>query len=238
MTKTIFMDKPKALEPLRTRAEGIRKNLVNSHQAGRGSSNEVLGNEREQFISNYFRALYPPSIRVSSGEVMDSYGKKSGQLDIILEKPTSISFPLMPDSNQRLFLVDQVSAIISVKSNLHAQWKQFECEVEPLVQMKIESHAGIRFGSTPERLPVFLVAYSGAQDPKAIVDKLQANAALSIVNGIVVLDSNIFICKTESSWIFNSLEDPFLCFASELHRTIVSNSQVGETIWHYVCAVK
>ena len=121
MGKTIQLGMPKKIEPLFTRVSAVKDGLLAAHRAGNGSPNEVIGNEREVFIRNYLEAAYPKPFRFAGGFVTDSEGRKSGQLDIIVEKLHSISFPAQAGSSERLYLAEMVSAAISVKSNLSAQ---------------------------------------------------------------------------------------------------------------------
>lgn len=238
MSKTIQLGMPKKLEPLFTRAEGVRDGLIAAHKAGKGSPNEVIGTEREVFLRKYLEAAYPKPFRFSSGFVIDKSGKTSGQLDIIAEKLHSISFPAQSSSDERLYLAEMVSAVISVKSNLFAQWKQVETEVGKLNPVQSVPTGTYQINVRKGNVPFFVVAYSGAKTAETLNEKLERLPAKNCLQAVIVLDSNIFAVQTApNKWIFNQDESSFLYFMCQLHDEITRNFVVGESIWEYACNI-
>ena len=153
--KKIQLNMPREIEPLFTRINAVCDSLLAAHSAGKGSPNEVVGNEREIFLRKYLEAAYPRVFRFSSGFVIDKMGRKSGQLDIIAEKLYSIGFPAHSDSDERLCLAEMVSAIISVKSNLFSQWSQIEKEIKQLNPIQSKSAGWLVVNDFGGRIPFY-----------------------------------------------------------------------------------
>lgn len=235
---TVQLDQPKRMEPLFTRTAGIKDSLIAAHKAGRGSPNEVIGNEREIFLRKYLEAAYPKPYRFSSGFIMDKQGNKSGQLDIVVEKFSSISFPISTSSEERLFLAEMVSSVISVKSNLFAQWAQIESELKQLEPVEQKTSGTFSVNKRDGNIPFFVVSYSGAKDMETLFSKLEALPSCSFLRALLVLDTNILAIQTKpGQWVYNNDESSFLYFISELHTEITRNFIVGENIWEYACNV-
>lgn len=236
--KTIQLGSPKELEPIFSRILGVRDGILASYRAGRGSPNEVIGNEREIFIRNYLESAYPKPFRFSSGFITDKSGNISGQLDIIIEKLLSTSFPAQPGSSERLFLAEMVSAVISVKSNLFAQWTQIERELEKLTPVNSEPSGFFQVNSRSGSLPFFIVSYSGAKSMDSLAQKLSALPTDSCLQAVVVLDADIFAVQTApGKWVYNNSNSAFFYFICQLHEEITRNFSVGESIFEYACDI-
>lgn len=238
MAKTIQLGMPKNLEPLSTRVQGIREGLLAAHKAGKGSPNEVIGTEREIFLRKYLEAAYPKPFRFASGFILDKQGNKSGQLDIITEKLNSISFPANSSSDERLYLAEMVSAVISVKSNLFSQWGQIEAEIKKLAPVQSAPTGSFQVNVREGNVPLFIVSYSGAKSIEKLSEKLSALPNDSCLQAVIVLDSNLFAVQTApGKWVFNEDDSSFLYFICQLHDEITRNFAVGESTWEYACAL-
>lgn len=236
--KTIQLDMPRKIEPLFTRVSAVKDGLLAAHKAGSGSPNEVIGNEREVFIRNYLEAAYPKPFRFAGGFVTDSEGRTSGQLDIIVEKLHSISFPAQAGSSERLYLAEMVSAAISVKSNLSAQWKQVISEIDKLDPVKSDPTGFFQVNVRSGSIPFFVVSYSGAQTLKSLDEKLNSLPQNNCLKAVAVLDSNIFAVQTSpNNWVYNQNESSFFYFIAQLHDEITHNFTVAESIWKYACEI-
>ena len=115
------MKSPNTLE---SRICALFQSLNAAFVGGCEMSSASKGTEREIFVTNVLQQVFPPHFRFSSGDIVDSHAAQSGQVDIVLEHPRGYSFPLAY-AGPRLFLAENVAAVIEVKSNLINQW----CEV-------------------------------------------------------------------------------------------------------------
>ena len=234
--KTVYIDQPKSLHPLVERTDAIRQSLVAQYRAGRGAPNEVVGNEREVFIRTYLSNAYPPQFRWSSGFILDSSGYTTGQLDIVVETNLGLSIPASGVASERLFFAEMVAAVISVKSNLFAQWSQIEKEAEKIQKLNLERHSWLNMGKRPDHIPFFVVAYSGASAEASFDERISREGLGGVLHSLIVLDSNLCLLRSgEGEWTKNCNESSFLMFAASLHKQIAGAMEIGQTIWPYVC---
>src|SRR5690242_12312013 len=88
-------------------------------------SSASKGEERASFIDSFLANVLPPIYRFGSGDCTDTSGHRSGQLDVVVEYPFAPSPPSVAGSSPtRLYLAESVAAVIEVKSNIAAQWRQ------------------------------------------------------------------------------------------------------------------
>jgi len=79
----------------------------------KASSN--LGKNREHFCSEFLSKVLPPKLFIKSGEVWDSYGNKTGQLDIVVLRDDA---PCLHIGSDNIYLAEGIFGVIEVKSNL------------------------------------------------------------------------------------------------------------------------
>ena len=143
------------------RLAGIRKVLSGVHQGGIAHSNSTIGSEREALIRCFLSEVFPPHIRFGSGDATDSHGKKSGQLDVVIEFPWMPSLPVIHGIDSRLYLAEGIAAVIEVKSNIKSQWKEVEKTAKKLSKLDRRFAGGIVNPKSPEnRVPLFAVGYT------------------------------------------------------------------------------
>jgi len=112
-------------DPVRRRLDGIRAILMAHHAAGMSLPSATKGTEREVLVREFLGKVFPAPYRFGSGAVTDASGRRSGQLDIVVEWPFCASFPA-PSGTERLYLAESVAFVVEVKSNLASQWDQVE----------------------------------------------------------------------------------------------------------------
>lgn len=117
MTETSF---EKYLKP---RFEALHKMLMAGFYGSNELSSASKGGERELFVNSFLSQIFPPSFRFGSGDIIDGYGEKSGQADIVIEYANCMSFPYLL-GGPRVYLSEGVAASIEVKSNLVGQWDE------------------------------------------------------------------------------------------------------------------
>ena len=116
-------------------------------------SSAFKGTEREIFVTNVLSQVFPPHFRFTSGDIVDSNGNQTGQVDVVLEKPRGYSFPLA-NIGPRLFLAENAAAVIEVKSNLSDQWDEVTSTAEKLSAIRpmharekwMQQLAGLKMG--------------------------------------------------------------------------------------------
>lgn len=76
-----------------------------------------IGNAREALIKGVLSKILPRAYSIGRGEIIDSVGKRSKQMDIVIYRN---DFPtLKMPSGSKVFLVESVLATIEVKSTLN-----------------------------------------------------------------------------------------------------------------------
>jgi hypothetical protein len=75
----------------------------------------TIGGAREFMVSKCLRSFLPSSVEIGSGVTIDSDGRRSRQIDIIIYDPR---FPALRTGAGGLFLVEGVIATVEVKSRL------------------------------------------------------------------------------------------------------------------------
>jgi hypothetical protein len=80
-------------QELLKRLAGIQKALIEVYESGAGLSTATRGQEREHFIDSFLSKVLPPVYRFGTGDAIDTFGAKSGQLDVVVE---FTFFPSLP----------------------------------------------------------------------------------------------------------------------------------------------
>lgn len=75
-----------------------------------------IGRVRESFCEAFLSEFLPESIGITSGEVIDSFGNQTGQIDVILYDPSLHSYRM--SSDVQILLAEGCLAGIEVKSRL------------------------------------------------------------------------------------------------------------------------
>jgi hypothetical protein len=158
-------------------------------------SSNSKGTEREAFIGGFLREVMPPIYRFGSGDVVDLSGKRSGQMDVVVENPFAPSLPLTPLS-PRLYLAEGVAAIIEVKSDVANQWGEVLATaktLEPLCKDMSGSRA-THGDPLPDQIPLFAVGYTGWKTHQTVAQHLDDAPNIA---AILVIDNGLFASKRE-----------------------------------------
>jgi len=123
------------VDVLANRVEAIFSSLDAVYQGGVGASSASKGAERELFVKHVLETVFPQHFRFASGDIIDSYRSQTGQVDVVLEHARGYSFPLA-QSGPRLFLAENVAAVIEVKSDLTNQWNEAIATGEKVAEIR------------------------------------------------------------------------------------------------------
>lgn len=175
------------------RLAGIQSSLIALHKASSTLSSASKGTEREHFVGSFLEEVLPPPFRFGTGDITDTTGNKSGQVDVVVEYPFLPSLPTGKGS-PRLYLAEGVAAAIEVKSDVAAQWKEVERTSEALKSLTRDFGTTVSIGRMPaKKIPVFAVGYTGWRKMEAVVKHLEPG----LVDGILVIDSRVFASSEE-----------------------------------------
>ncbi|MBX5293088.1 hypothetical protein HJB96_09045 [Rhizobium sp. NLR15a] len=178
---------------LLNRMAGIQRQLLAGHATGLTLSSSSKGREREEFISGFLSRVFPNSFRFGTGDVTDTNGRRSGQLDVVIEYPFGPSLPAIGGGDVRLYLAESVAAVIEVKSDLQNQWQEVESTAAQLSPLVREFGGMISVGRPPpeSRIPIVAVGYEGWKT----LETLKAKVESSNIDAALIIDGGLFISK-------------------------------------------
>ncbi len=116
---------------LANRVDALFALLTERHADGNGMNSVSVGSERELFVDALLKNVFPPHYRFSTGDITSPTAARTGEIDVVLEYPRGFSFPLL-EGGPRLYLAEDVAAVIEVKSNLSEQWGEVKSTAEKL----------------------------------------------------------------------------------------------------------
>ena len=120
---------------LSARISLICAQLVAAFEAGASLSAASRGLERELLVERFLDQVFSGRVRFGTGDVCDSHGHKTGQVDVVIETPHLFAFRAQ-ERAPALYLAEGVAGVIEVKSDLTRQW--------PEVREKAEQVWGLR----------------------------------------------------------------------------------------------
>src|SRR4051812_24192369 len=69
------------------RLKSLHEQLLAAHRGGAGMPSAATRREREDFVELFLRNCVAPGLRFATGQMVDSHGGASRQLDIVVELP-------------------------------------------------------------------------------------------------------------------------------------------------------
>lgn len=172
------------------RLTGIRQQLTAFHAGGATLSSATKGGEREDFVNKFLAEIMPTPYRFGTGDITDTKGAKSGQVDLVVEYPFLPSLPMV-GGGSRLYLAESVAAVVEVKSDLSAQWSEAQRTAKAVKALERLYGASISFGGTPTpKIPVFAVGYTGWSTMQTLRSKIKEDPN---IDAILVIDNGLFI---------------------------------------------
>lgn len=177
-----------------TRLDGVWRSLIALHAGGAAISSASRGREREQFVEEFLRKVLPPAYRIGSGDVIDSFGKKTGQQDVVVEFSFLPSLPAIT-GKERLYLAEGVAALVEIKSNLAKEWKDVKRKATAIQKLRrLFCVPGFTpYGPPPERIPYFAVGYTGWKS----IEKVQEKCQEGFADAILIIDQGFFCTRSD-----------------------------------------
>lgn len=180
----------------------------------------ITGREREVFLHALLEKILPPHFRVGSGIITDYRQKTTGQIDLVVELPLSLSFPVVGEN--RMYFADTVGAAMEIKSDLNFQWDEaYEkwMQVNALSTKKRADPDGIELKSEYQ-IPFFMVAYKGPKKAETIEKKLHLLENYPMA-GIYIVESNYFLGHIDNHWISgDTAATSLLAFITSLYTAL------------------
>jgi hypothetical protein len=213
------------------RLKGIQSMLKAVHQSSSGLSAATTGTERAAFIDGFLSEVLPAPFRFGTGDATDRSGKRSGQLDVVVESAFCPSLPIVGGGRVRLYLAEAIAAVIEVKSDIAKQWPEVlktAAKLEPL-RRQLNAYSYVERPPT-ERIPFFAVGYEGWKQ----LDTLKEKLGEGTIDGILVIDPGLFASSNDFGDILSSGEAALWAFVSCLHEATNSLKQNTPQPYEYV----
>jgi len=158
-------------------------------------SNKIRGENREIFCNEFLSKVLPPRLAVKkNGEILDSFGSKTGELDIIIIRNDA---PSLHYGQVDSFLVEGVFAVIEVKSNLtRTKLKEAIETLRKVKKLKSLNRTLMRVNNRSylERPLRCIVAYEGASF-EVIMNELVKEENKNVVDLICILQKGAIVRK-------------------------------------------
>ncbi|SPO55770.1 conserved protein of unknown function [Pseudomonas sp. JV551A1] len=189
----------KATNFLRQKLEGIHAGLIQSHADSKQYAPSITGAEREIVNRSLLSLALAPGYRVGTGTILDQHGDDSGQVDIVIEQPFSLSFPVSSDQN-RLFLAPSVCAAFEVKSDLYRQGDDAMKKIAAIKKLhRILVKSGENHSYDDISIPAFIIGFKGPSTEKGIEKIYKSFSDRLIPNGILSIEGEIFYGRSPGS---------------------------------------
>jgi hypothetical protein len=177
---------------IQVRLEASRRLLLAAYEGGLGLSSATQGREREAFIRLFLAEMLPTVHRFGSGDITDSSGRKTGQVDVVIE------YPFLPSLHspglERLYLAESVAAALEVRSDLRKKWDEVLQTAAAVKRLtRLARVTGMYGGEPPSRVPLFAVGYTGWKTLDTVEQKVREGR----LDGILVIDAGLFAPTTE-----------------------------------------
>jgi hypothetical protein len=184
-----------------------RKLLEYSKHFDIADHGDIKGYGREALVQEFLSTHLPNQVEYLTGEILDPYDGRSGQIDVILQSKLHPKIPLL--GNIHLSFVDSVIAVVEVKSNLTTQ--HLAASLDQFRKIKaLKRKVVLNCGPLAAELttiPCVIFAFKGPKKETLIdsINKYAKNNKVSLnafcPDMVVVLESDYYICKNDG-WQF------------------------------------
>jgi hypothetical protein len=154
---------------------GVHDKVVAAFTASAALSNETKGAMRETGLRDALQLSIPLIARVTSGDVIDATGNRTGQLDGVVVHQSSPILQLSTE-NEAIILAEGVVGVIEAKSDLSKQWSQVERTWEKLKPIR-RPYPAVTYGGfdpTAVVLPFYAIGLTAWATPGEALKRVQA----------------------------------------------------------------
>jgi hypothetical protein len=176
---------------VQNRLKVILENLRTIASEGGGmSTSDMIGYEREGFVSVFLADIFSSSYRFGTGEIVDKLGRSSGQVDIVCENSLLPSFSVVQRLS-RLYLAEGVASVIEVKSDLAKHWDDIMRKAKAVKELQLDYEDLGAVNVDPENIPFYVVGYSGWRTEKKYNEVIKNGC----IDGVLDISTGLFVYK-------------------------------------------
>ncbi len=155
-------------------------------------ASDNLGANREFLCNNFLSKVLPIKLTIASGEIWDSKGNKTGQLDTIVSREDA---PKLTFGERDTFLAEGVFSVIEIKSNLtRNKLNEAGRQLKKVESLNIKSSAIISAGPIIHRPLRIVFAYYGAKW-ETLMDEVKNQNWMDLFDLICILNTGVLIKK-------------------------------------------
>jgi hypothetical protein len=185
---------------------------------------------RDLFVSVFLSEVFPSAFRFESGEALDTQGRQSGSLDIVIESPFVPCVPGVQGTESRWYLAEGVAAAIQVHANLMTDWDAVLAGARRLAILHRNFASFSTNGPAPmRRIPLFVAGYAGWTTPEAVKQRLSDGE----LDGILVIEPAIFVGGPAFAGVVARGPWALWTFIASLHQAISGLATATSELWHY-----
>jgi len=206
------------------------------------------GGIRERRVATFLRSILPQRYGIGSGHIIDSKGRTSGQIDIVIyDALNGIHLPI--DERYSLFPCESVYAAIEIKSTLTASAGEqpdgtiYEC-VEAATKVKSLYR---RINGEPDMIQYIVFAYQSTwkDDLEQVMKwfhKFTDDTNKGLPDVVFVLESNFLLCTYPTidlgRYSHAFLRTPLLALASQILQRLERGKVQTPDLWDTYLAWK
>lgn len=165
-----------------------------AYQRSKGQkASDDVGENREKFVSEFLEKVLPPRLTVrKGGEVLDSVGHRTGQLDVLLLRDATLTLHY---GSRDSYLAEGVFAAIQVKSVLTREKLVQDIEsLKHVRELVVIGSPAISAGPMLNRALRIIFAYEGAEW-RTIAEELTKPENEGVVDMVCILSRGALLAK-------------------------------------------
>lgn len=216
---------------LQARLRAVRDSFIAHYNGGSGLPNASNGKDRELFVNEFMKKVFPPDLRYVGGTIIDSTSaQRSGQVDVAIILPSAPSFA-MPAGEERLMLAESVAVTIEVKSNLSTDWDGVKATTEQIKLLRkhirdTDNNGGCLVTS----IPVYAVGYKGWANVWKLKEKWDETPDHQRPDGVLMLENPAFVSNT----LLAEEDAAIIGFIHHLSQTIADHRDIVTNLSRYI----
>lgn len=167
------------IELLKFEGKEISQSFEKASIEGKGTPQEI-SDRREKALIDFIKKYFPFPFRISKGNILDSYLKRSASIDCLILNP-SHPYTTTDDSKYSVILADGVDCAIELKpelnsdSEIHRALKQ----IASVKRLKRKRHGLVilknhstEYQETCKQIPCFIFSESTYENERLLLEKI------------------------------------------------------------------
>lgn len=152
-----------------------------------------LGINREFFFKTFLSSVLPPRLTVRQGEIWDSRGNKTGQLEVVILRDDAASLEFGGPGGADTYLAEGVFAVMEIKSKLtRVKLREALRGLTKVKSLNVSNSVAMSIGPVMHRPLRCIFSYEGTFG-KALKEELKRPENADVADLVCVLDKGILV---------------------------------------------